>query len=70
VSAAFLRGYLEVAGDAPCLPSHDSSRQMLLDVFLLEKALYELGYELATRPDWARIPMEGILSLMRPGASA
>ena len=43
---------------------------MLLEVFLLEKALYELGYELANRPEWVRIPMEGILSLMRAEAQA
>ena len=37
---------------------------MLLDTFLLEKALYEVRYELNNRPDWVPIPLRGILSLM------
>jgi maltose alpha-D-glucosyltransferase / alpha-amylase len=37
---------------------------MLLDVFLLEKALYELNYELNNRPDWVRIPLHGIVRLL------
>ena len=37
----------------------------LLDLFVLEKALYELRYELANRPDWAAIPLHGILALAR-----
>ncbi len=32
----------------------------LLQVHLLEKAVYELGYELNNRPDWVAIPLEGI----------
>jgi maltose alpha-D-glucosyltransferase/alpha-amylase len=70
VSVAFLRGYLDAADDASFLPRQESSRRVLLDVFLLEKALYELAYELANRPDWVRIPMEGILSLTRAEANA
>ena len=38
----------------------------LLDLFLLEKALYELRYELDNRPDWVRIPLRGILKLLGP----
>jgi len=37
---------------------------VLLDAFLLEKALYELAYELNNRPDWVRIPIQGILELL------
>ena len=36
----------------------------LLDVFLLEKALYEVAYELNNRPDWVRIPLSGIMKLL------
>jgi maltose alpha-D-glucosyltransferase/alpha-amylase len=70
VSVSFLSGYLDAAGDAGFLPVGDASRKMLLDVFLLEKALYELGYELANRPDWVQIPVEGILSLLSAEGAA
>ena len=36
----------------------------LLDAFVLDKALYELGYELNNRPDWVRIPLMGIRKLI------
>lgn len=38
--------------------------EILLDAYLLEKAMYELGYELNNRPDWIEIPIEGILGIM------
>ena len=69
VSAVFLKGYLETMEGWTFLPAGDHERALLLDVYLLDKALYELGYELANRPTWARIPMEGILELLgRAGA--
>jgi maltose alpha-D-glucosyltransferase/alpha-amylase len=37
----------------------------LLDVFLIEKAVYELGYELNHRPEWVSIPLRGILNILR-----
>jgi len=37
---------------------------VLLDAFVLEKAVYELNYELNNRPDWVRIPLRGILQLL------
>ncbi len=36
----------------------------MMQTFLLEKAIYELGYELNNRPDWVRIPLRGIKSIM------
>jgi predicted trehalose synthase len=36
----------------------------LLDLFLLDKALYELNYELNNRPEWARIPLRGLSELL------
>jgi maltose alpha-D-glucosyltransferase/alpha-amylase len=38
--------------------------QVLLDAFLLEKAVYEIGYELNNRPDWLSIPLRGALQLV------
>ena len=64
-SAAFLRGYFETAGDAPFLPADLAQRDALLRLFMLDKALYELNYELNNRPDWVRIPLWGIFDLHR-----
>ena len=62
-SARFLHADREVlAADRDLLPSPEQS-QTLLDAFLLEKALYELLYELNNRPAWLGIPISGILSL-------
>jgi maltose alpha-D-glucosyltransferase/alpha-amylase len=63
VSAAFLHTYLAYAGSASLLPPTRAERQVLLDAYLLEKAVYELGYELNNRPDWVGIPLQGILQL-------
>jgi maltose alpha-D-glucosyltransferase/alpha-amylase len=65
-SASFLKGYLKTAGDAPFLPADPVQRASLLDLFLLDKAFYELNYELNNRPDWIRIPLSGILELLPP----
>lgn len=64
VGATFLRAYLECAGGAPFLPETRAEFELLLDVFRLEKAIYELGYELNNRPHWLMIPMQGILQLV------
>jgi maltose alpha-D-glucosyltransferase/alpha-amylase len=62
--ASFLKGYLAAAGHAPFLPVDPAQRAMLLDLFLLDKALYELNYELNNRPDWVRIPLKGLAELL------
>ncbi|MBW3599079.1 MAG: putative maltokinase, partial [Planctomycetes bacterium] len=64
-TATFLRAYFRTAGAGQFLPESRDERHALLSAYLLEKALYELGYELNNRPDWANIPMEGILELLR-----
>jgi maltose alpha-D-glucosyltransferase/alpha-amylase len=63
MSAEFLRAYRSTAQDAAFLPSSESGFRKLLALFLLNKALYELSYELNNRPTWVRIPLLGILSL-------
>jgi maltose alpha-D-glucosyltransferase/alpha-amylase len=60
VSAAFLRSYFEAANPGGFLPQDQSQIETLLTVYLLEKAIYELRYEINNRPDWVRIPLEGI----------
>jgi maltose alpha-D-glucosyltransferase/alpha-amylase len=68
VSAAFLRSYLDVAGSGSFLPETREQQESLLSVLLLDKALYELRYELNARPDWVRIPIAGVLQLLESGA--
>jgi maltose alpha-D-glucosyltransferase/alpha-amylase len=69
VAAAFVRGYRSTAHDAPFVPARREDFAALLDGFMLDKAFYELMYELNNRPDWVRIPLRGILSLLRDDAS-
>jgi maltose alpha-D-glucosyltransferase/alpha-amylase len=64
-SAAFLHSYRQTAAGAIFLPGSNEQFEALLDTFLLDKALYELNYELNNRPTWVRIPLHGILSLAR-----
>jgi maltose alpha-D-glucosyltransferase/alpha-amylase len=66
VSVAFMKAYLGAAGDAPFVPRTREEIQILLDAHLLEKAVYELSYEMNNRPQWVRIPVMGILHLVRP----
>jgi maltose alpha-D-glucosyltransferase / alpha-amylase len=64
VSAAFLNGYMSVMALSPVLPQEEAEIAKLLDAYLLEKAIYELGYELGNRPGWAAIPLHGLLQLL------
>ena len=63
VSGCFLAGYFEKADDK-LIPKSIEELEILLDAYLLEKAIYELGYELNNRPDWIVIPIKGILDLV------
>jgi maltose alpha-D-glucosyltransferase/alpha-amylase len=64
VSATFLDAYLKVAGQADFVPENRDDFEVVLDVMLLEKALYELRYEANNRPEWIRIPALGITQLL------
>ncbi len=64
VSAVYLKAYFEEAGTAAFVPAGWQERRVLLDAFLLQKALYEVAYELNNRPGWLQIPVRGILDLM------
>jgi predicted trehalose synthase len=67
-SAAFLKGYFGTAGSALFIPPQPAHRDALLQLFILDKAFYELNYELNNRPEWVRIPLLGILAIL--GAEA
>ncbi len=64
VSAAFLTAYLESSAEGSFLPRSREELSLLLSVYLLEKSIYELGYELNNRPDWVKLPLRGILDLL------
>ncbi len=59
----FLAGYLDTVDEA-LLPPGEEAITRLLAIFELEKAVYELRYELDNRPDWVSIPVAGILRLL------
>lgn len=65
VSGTFLNAYLETVCNAPFIPKEKKSIEILLESFLLEKAVYELGYEINNRPDWIMIPVRGILGIIK-----
>jgi maltose alpha-D-glucosyltransferase/alpha-amylase len=57
--AAFLAGYRRSLTNLRLWPRSTQAADRLLDFFLLEKAFYEIEYELAHRPDWLRVPLAG-----------
>jgi maltose alpha-D-glucosyltransferase/alpha-amylase len=67
VTGTFLHAYLEEASVAQFLPAGAEELAALLDFLLLDKAVYELGYEANSRPDWIAIPARGILDLLEAG---
>jgi maltose alpha-D-glucosyltransferase/alpha-amylase len=63
VGAAFLRSYLAESAKGKHLPTKPEAVETLLNAFLIEKALYEIVYELNNRPEWVRIPLRGLMDL-------
>jgi maltose alpha-D-glucosyltransferase/alpha-amylase len=63
-SVAFLQAYRAAVAPAAIVPTDDFEFARLLDLHLLEKAVYELGYELDNRPDWVVIPARGLEELL------
>jgi trehalose synthase-fused probable maltokinase len=66
-SAAYLGAYLAEARGAGFLPAAEAELAALLDLFLTEKAAYELGYELNNRPAWVALPLQGIAERLAAG---
>ena len=60
LESCFLDAYREVAGGQPWWPADDTAASMLISVFKLDKAIYELAYELDNRPDWIDVPLSAI----------
>jgi predicted trehalose synthase len=64
MSTAFLEEYSQRIRGCPSYPADPAQATGLLRLFLLEKALYEVSYELANRPEWVGIPLAGVLALL------
>lgn len=65
-TAAFMAGYQDSIQGCAVWPNDETTATTLLEAFTLEKALYEIAYEVANRPDWLRIPLQGVLRLIVP----
>jgi 1,4-alpha-glucan branching enzyme len=64
VSATFLRGWLAAVDGTIVAPRDPAATRWLLDLFLFEKAVYEVGYEMNNRPDWVDIPLDGLREIL------
>jgi len=62
--AVYLKAYLERVLEDGAAPAEGDGLWFLLDCFVLEKAIYEIGYELNNRRAWLRIPLTGILQIL------
>ncbi|BCA55611.1 Maltokinase [Nitrospira sp. KM1] len=69
-SAAFVKGYINTAAGTEVWPRQVEQVSLLLDVYRMEKAMYELRYELNNRPDWVEIPLHGLVDVLRSRAKA
>ncbi|MFC1893049.1 maltose alpha-D-glucosyltransferase [Chloroflexota bacterium] len=67
ISATFLKSYREIMADTPVLPQGPEGRKVILDAYLVDKAIYEVNYELNNRPDWVGLPLQGILQVLDAG---
>jgi maltose alpha-D-glucosyltransferase/alpha-amylase len=67
---AFLTCYRTTMEGSPAWPADPAAAQRLLSFFLIDKALYEIRYELLNRPDWVGLPLGGVLSILFPEPEA
>ena len=65
MSSVFLQSYLKATTGAIFIPKNSDDLQIMLEAYLLDKAVYEIGYELNNRPDWVVIPIRGIKHILR-----
>jgi maltose alpha-D-glucosyltransferase/alpha-amylase len=66
VGRTYLRAYLATTSNSTFLPAQPQHLEALLGLFVLDKAIYELGYELNNRPDWIHMPLASLLRLRTP----
>jgi maltokinase len=65
-TASFLEGYMTTEGIDELLPASEADRTELITAFELDKAVYEVGYELGHRPEWVDIPAGAIARMLQP----
>jgi maltose alpha-D-glucosyltransferase / alpha-amylase len=65
VRAFYLTAYLDAAEGQSFIPDDADALRLLLRNYTLEKAIYEVGYEMNARPDWLRVPIRGVLHAMK-----
>lgn len=65
VSQFYWTAYLDRAEGQAFLPPDEAGKSLLLRVYMLEKAIYEVGYEMNSRPDWLRVPVRGVIYVMK-----
>jgi len=65
MGSVFLHSYLKTTGDAIFVPQNSDDLQIMLEAYLLDKAVYEIGYELNNRPAWVVIPVRGIKHILK-----
>jgi maltose alpha-D-glucosyltransferase/alpha-amylase len=70
VTGAFMERYHATMAEAPSMPAERAAADALLDFFTLEKAVYEVDYELAHRPAWVSIPLADLLGIIEPEGGA
>ncbi|MGR3496674.1 maltose alpha-D-glucosyltransferase [Citreimonas sp.] len=66
-AGTFLAAYRDTMQGARVHPADPDFERALLDFFLIQKAAYEVAYEMAMRPDWVEIPLRGLLALIDDG---
>ena len=65
MSSVFLQSYLDTTANAVFIPKNSNDLQVIVESYLLDKAVYEIGYELNHRPSWVLIPVRGIKQILQ-----
>ena len=69
MSGFFIKSYMEKVGNSAIVPDNAADLETLLQTYLLQKAIYELNYELNNRPDWVIVPLRGIKAIVEKNKS-
>jgi maltose alpha-D-glucosyltransferase/alpha-amylase len=70
IAQTFLAAYREATQAATFLPPDSKDFNVLLESFILDKAIYEIGYEITYRPDWVQVPVRAVMRLVQPASAA